>query len=289
MNATTQAGRVALIQFPGSNCESETERALSAAGLNVTTYRWNAEPGGLEDFDAYVIGGGFSYEDRVRAGVIAAKEPLLEVMCRRAGEGAPVLGICNGAQILLETGLVPGLSRGQVEMALAPNKMTVDGEIVRSGHHCAWVELRYEATAGRTPFTTRLQPGDQVPMTLSHGEGRFTCRDEETLNALLENDQVLFRYVGDDGEPSDNFPTNPNGSWRSVAGLCNPEGNVVALMPHPERASFLFQVPSVWPGPWGEQKRKAAGNWETFSGPGPGFVMFQSLADSLGLPVKPEM
>lgn len=285
MNAFSQNSQVALIQFPGSNCESETVRALEAAGLSVATVRWNESPDRLEAFEAYVIGGGFSYEDRIRAGVIAAKEPLLETMCRRASEGAPVLGICNGAQILLETGLIPGFHPGEVQMALAPNRMAVGDTIVRRGHNCVWVELRYEAKVGRTPFTAELQTGDHVPMTISHSEGRFVCKSEETLRRLEENDQVVYRYVGPTGEPSEFFPDNPNGSWSSVAGLCNPEGNVVALMPHPERASFLHQVPSHWPGPWGDRKRDASGAWEAFSGAGPGLTMFRSLAARLGAQV----
>lgn len=283
MSVTTQTAQIALIQFPGSNCELETLRAMQTAGLDVSVFRWNAPSADLESFDAYVIGGGFAYEDRIRAGAIAAKEPLLDTIFRRAMEGAPVLGICNGAQVLLETGLVPGLKPGDVEMALAPNRMVRDGRIVRSGHHCTWVEMRYEAQDGRTPFTTDLKTGDRVPMTLSHGEGRFVCKNEDVLQSLVENDQILFRYIDFSGEPGDDFPANPNGSWGAVAGLCNPAGNVVALMPHPERASYLYQVPTYWPGTWGERKRAAQGDWEQFAGPGPGFVIFRSLAHALGV------
>ncbi|NPU97478.1 MAG: phosphoribosylformylglycinamidine synthase I [Candidatus Omnitrophica bacterium] len=271
--------RVAILQFPGSNCETETARAIQAAGLQPEIFRWNRPAAELEPFDAYIIPGGFSYEDRVRAGVIAAKEPLLETLAQQAEKGKPVLGICNGAQILLESGLLPGLHPGRVEMALAPNYMTRGGHVVRRGHHCAWINLRCDTPPSRTPFTRKLNQNQILPMTLSHGEGRFISENPDILRALDEQNLILWRYCGPQGEIDPEFPINPNGSYANIAGICNPRGNVAALMPHPERAFFLHQVPANWPGEWGEKRRQATGRPGRWNEPGPGYALFASLAD----------
>lgn len=273
--------KVALIQFPGSNCEAETARALSKVGCEVTIVRWNRPASVLTGYDAYVIGGGFSYEDRVRAGVIAAKEPMMEMIAEAAAEGKPILGICNGAQILLEAGLVPGLHPGAVEMALATNLMRRGNRVVRRGHHCHWVNLRHESPPDRTPFTQGIETSRILPMTISHGEGRFTCRDENLWHELEKNDQIVWRYCDDHGNLADDFPINPNGSWRSVAGICNVEGNVLAMMPHPERAFYVRQVPSAWGTEWGERRRTATHDRQAMEAPGPGRAVFESLAMSL--------
>jgi phosphoribosylformylglycinamidine synthase I len=273
--------KIAVLQFPGSNCETETARALKSFGLNPVVFRWNRPSEELTDFSAFVIPGGFSYEDRVRAGVIAAKEPIFSVLTQQAEAGKPILGICNGAQILLETGLLPGLNPGKVEMALAHNYMTHNGKVVRRGHHCGWINMISEMEPGRTPFTNLLSKGQIVPITVSHGEGRFVSEDESVLQALVDNKQILWRYCDENGVSSDGFPVNPNGSFQNIAGLCNPEGNVVALMPHPERAFYLRQVPSMWPGEWGKKKRESTGKKDQFNSPGPGYAIFESLANYL--------
>ncbi len=235
----------------------------------------------LKPFAGYLLPGGFSYEDRVRAGVIAAKEPLLEELVIQAESGKPILGICNGAQILLETGLLPGIHPGRVEMALATNYMTHGGEVVRRGHHCGWINLRCESDPDRTPFTRCASKGDILPMTVSHGEGRFTSNDQDILKKLEDGGQILWRYCDDDGNCEEGLPVNPNGAYANLAGICNPQGNVAALMPHPERAFFVRQVPSSWYGPWGEKRRAAAGSIEEMNEPGPGCALFQSLANFL--------
>lgn len=273
----TETPTIAVLQFPGSNCESETVRALRWVGLNAEVFRWNRPASQLAHFDGYIVPGGFSYEDRVRAGVIAAKEPLLDQLANEAEQGKPILGICNGAQILLEMGLVPGLHPGTVEMALARNYMTHQNHVVRRGHHCGWVNLRCEVAAERTPFTAGLNAGVVSPMTVSHGEGRFTTNNKDMLQQLERNQQIVWRYCDDESNTPEGLPTNPNGSLSNIAGLCNPKGNVTALMPHPERSFFLRQTPPTWSGEWGDKRRAAAGDAMQWNEPGPGFSVFASL------------
>lgn len=275
---SVSTARIAVIQFPGSNCETESVRAMRMAGLEAEAFRWNRSPEELGRFDGYFVPGGFSYEDRIRAGVVAAKEPLLDRLSIEAAQGKPVLGVCNGAQILLETGLLPGLEPGKVQMALAHNYMTVDSRVVRRGHHCGWVNVRVEVEPERTPFTRMMKTREWFPLTVSHGEGRFTTSEEGLPETLEKNNQIVWRYCDDNGELSTNVPVNPNGSLLNIAGLCNPAGTVVALMPHPERSYFLRQVPSSWRGEWGN-RRRALERSESFNEYGPGFAFFQSLRE----------
>ena len=157
--------RIAIIQLPGVNCETETCWALERAGLEAVVYRWTRPGSELRDFQGYVIPGGFSYQDRVRAGALAAKSPLLQVLAEEAERGKPVLGICNGAQVLVEAGLVPG--GGRVELALARNRMPR-----REGYYTRWVRVRVESSP--CVFTHGIEPGSVLPMPMAHGEGRFT-------------------------------------------------------------------------------------------------------------------
>ncbi|HIE50615.1 MAG TPA: phosphoribosylformylglycinamidine synthase I [Armatimonadetes bacterium] len=269
--------RIAVLQFPGSNCEVETARAVEAAGLQAEIFRWNRDPAELARFDGYILGGGFSYQDRVRAGVIAAKEPILEVIVAAAAEGKPVLGICNGAQILVETGLVPGVNDRAIDMALAPNRMVQGGRVVRRDYYCAWVYVKLSCLPERCLFTQTLPPKAVFPLPIAHGEGRFVTRREGLRERLWAQDQIVFRYCTPEGEVLPDFPVNPNGAVDNLAGLCNPAGNVLALMPHPERASWLRQVPADLPDHYGQRRREATGNWAALEEPGPGRALFEAL------------
>lgn len=227
--------KIAVILFPGTNCENETARAVESAGMKADIIRWNAGAD-LESYDGFVLPGGWSYEDRIRAGVISAKDPIMLKIKEQAKEGKPVLGICNGCQVLVETGMIPGL-KDKIEMALSPN---INPMV--SGFYCTWTNLK-PSTKKKTAFNLTFDENDVLPIPIAHGEGRFATIDEDLLENLKKNDQIMFRYCDKEGSVKDKFPINPNGSMDNIAGICNKEGNVLAMMPHPERASWLHQVP----------------------------------------------
>lgn len=262
---------IAVLQLPGVNCEHETARALVAAGLAAEVVRWTRRD--LDDFDGFVLPGGFSFQDRVRAGAVAAREPALAAVVRAARDGRPVLGICNGAQVLVEAGLVPDLAgEGAIEMGLAPNAMPG-----RQGYYCTWVHVAPTARGRDSAFGLGFGPGEVIPVLAAHGEGRFVTRSAPVLDALTGGEIVAYRYVAADGSAAKGFPANPNGSLANAAGVMNPAGNVLAFMPHPERASWLFQVGWEVEGAWGDRHRAAVGDLAALSGPGPGLRLFTSM------------
>ena len=225
---------IAIIQFPGSNTERETLMACRRVGLNPVEFLWNDASESLSNFDGFIIVGGFAYEDRSRAGVIAALDPIMNQIKVEANKGKPVLGICNGAQILVESGLVPGLDSHRVGVALTDNKRVKGGHVVGVGYYNTWANLKMSAPPDRCAFTRHLNMDEFINIPLAHGEGRFIL-PEELLNKMIANDQTVYRYCDDDGNVVDEFPTNPNGSMYNLAAVCNPAGNVMAMMPHPER------------------------------------------------------
>lgn len=225
---------IAIIQFPGSNTERETLMACHRVGLNPVEFLWNEPAESLSEFDGFVIVGGFSYEDRSRAGVIAALDPIMTQIKIEARKGKPVLGICNGAQILVESGLVPGLDGQRVGVALTDNKRVKGGHVIGVGYYNTWVNLKMSVPPERCTFTRHWNTGDLINIPLAHGEGRFIVPDE-LLEKMIANDQTVYRYCNDDGNEVDEFPTNPNGSVYNLAAVCNAAGNVMAMMPHPER------------------------------------------------------
>jgi phosphoribosylformylglycinamidine synthase len=267
---------VAVIQFPGSNCEYETARVLRSSGLDGRIFRWNQwselrAAGCL----AYVLPGGFSFQDRVRAGAVGAKERIMDFLCEEALMGKPVLGICNGAQILVESGLVPGWTTGKVEASLSGN--LVPG---RSGYLSRWVFLRV-TDRGRSvcPWLTLLD-GIPVPVPIAHAEGRFVFPGSRPQADVEPHAGLLYSRF--DGADAAGWPDNPNGSVFDIAGLMNPGGNVLAMMPHPERAYWLWQVPPTVPGPWGDRRRESGHTPGIAVESGPGEAFFRSLAENLG-------
>ena len=267
--------RVAVIQLPGVNCEYETQATLKRVELDAEIVRWNRPASHLESFEAYILPGGFSYQDRIRAGAVSAKMPALDAVARGAEQGKPVLGLCNGAQVLVEAGLVPGIRSGDVEMALAPNRGGWKGYL------CTWVTVRVNKEGRETAFTSRFEDGETFPVPMAHAEGCFTVRDPKQFREWADAGQVPLRYVSPEGESDPPFPYNPNGSLMGAAGVTNPEGNILAFMPHPERAAYLRQVPMTLDGAWGDRRREATRNREAMEQPGPGFRIFQSLSDYL--------
>jgi phosphoribosylformylglycinamidine synthase subunit PurQ / glutaminase len=270
--------RVAILQIPGVNCEYETARVLEAVGLEARIVRSNEPASVLSEFHAYVLPGGFAFQDRIRAGAVAAKLPAVERIAAESERGKPVLGICNGAQVLVEAGLVPGIRSGRVEMALAPNRAPR-----RQGYLCRWVRVRVEEGPGRKIWSSVLPNGEIVPLPMAHGEGRFETADPEVQSSIQRAGLALFRYVDASGAPATRFPDDPNGALFQAAGITNRSGNVLAIMPHPERASWLKQVPLEWPGTWGERRRGSVGSYDALEGSGPGRFLFESLALSLGV------
>ncbi len=264
------APRVAVLQLPGVNCETESQRLLSATGAEAEVFRWTRSPDELTRFDGFLIPGGFSYQDRVRAGAVAAKDPLLRVLLEGAEKGKPILGICNGCQVLVESGLVPGLEAGAVEVALAANR--VPG---RQGYHSRWVAVVADQQT-RTPFVEGLT--GTFPLPIAHAEGRFTHEDPAFFERLAADGHVALRYAPLGGRDSV-AAGNPNGALLDVAALTNRQGNVLAMMPHPERAAQLRHVPEDLPHAWGRARLAAAGDFATLEAAGPGAFILRRLVE----------
>jgi phosphoribosylformylglycinamidine synthase subunit PurQ / glutaminase len=195
---------VGVVVFPGSNCELDCRRSLEFLGAEVRML-WHAETS-LDGVDVVILPGGFAHGDYLRTGAIARFSPIMDAVVKHAGDGGLVVGICNGFQVLCETGLLPGALRKNSALKFL----------------CKWTELRVENDD--TPFTSRAQHGDVLRIPINHFEGNWYC-DPATLKHVQGNGQIVFRYVD-----------NPNGALDDVAGLVNEGRNVLGLMPHPERA-----------------------------------------------------
>ncbi len=214
--------KVAVVQYPGSNCDLDALEVLRNVAKAEADLVWHKE---LRDdnYDGYVLPGGFSYGDYLRAGAIAASSPSLKVVREAVDKQKPVLGICNGFQILVEAGLLPGAVLRNSGLRFV----------------CKWTRLRVENN--RSAFTNLAAKGQVLNIPIAHNEGRYYL-DTNELARLENNEQVVFRYVDDEGEATEQ--ANPNGSLNNIAGISNPEGNVVGLMPHPERASIPRLCPT---------------------------------------------
>ena len=199
--------KFAVLVFPGSNCDIDMYHAIKDELGEEVEYVWHTETS-LEGFDGALVPGGFSYGDYLRCGAMANQSNVMKALKEFAAAGKPVLGVCNGFQILTEAGLLPG--------ALLRNK--------NLKFMCRTVQLKVQNND--TLFTNNYESGEVINIPIAHGEGNYYC-DEETLAELKENNQIVFTYEGE----------NPNGSLEDIAGIVNKEGNVLGMMPHPERAA----------------------------------------------------
>jgi len=197
--------KFAVIVFPGSNCDLDMFHAIQDELGEDVTYVWHDETS-LEGFDAVLLPGGFSYGDYLRSGAIARFSPIMKAVEEAAATGKPILGVCNGFQVLLEAGLLPGAMRRNAKLTFI----------------CKQTEL--EVKNGNTMFTQNYEQGSTITIPVAHGEGNYYC-DNETLKKLQANNQIVFTYKED-----------INGSIGNIAGITNEKGNVLGMMPHPERA-----------------------------------------------------
>ncbi len=259
--------RIAVVQLPGVNCEVESAALLQGLGGDVDIFRWTRPVAELARYDGYLIPGGFSYQDRVRAGAVAAKDPLLRVLLDAEEQGKPILGICNGCQVLVEAGLVPGREPGKVEIALGPNRFPG-----RKGYYANWVAVEKHPHAN-SPFVEGLV--GSLPLPIAHAEGRFTHEDPNYFAQLASEGFLALCYTAMGGRADG----NPNGAVLDVAGLTNRRGNVLAMMPHPERAALLRMVPEDLCHVWATRRQAATGNAEVLGGPGPGEFLLRRLLE----------
>jgi phosphoribosylformylglycinamidine synthase I len=254
----------------GTNCDLETQRAFQELGVHTKTLHVNEliKKRNLMDFQVLVIPGGFSFGDYVRAGVILARllSAKLDKEIRTFVEdNRAILGICNGFQVLVEYGLLPGFEG----TALYPEATLTTN--IPPGYNCRWVYVKQE-NKGKCKFTNKIPLGEILSLPIAHSEGRFLFpkeKQEQLIDELYENDMIVFRYCNEKGDLAEKeYPTNPNGSLQDIAGICNKEGNIFGLMPHPERAFYWWQQPD-----WTKHKKRSNYN--------DGRLIFESIINNL--------
>lgn len=204
-----------VVVFPGSNCDHDTYYVLKKILKYEVIFLWHKQMT-IEDCNVVILPGGFSYGDYLRTGSIARFSPIMNEVIRFANNGGYVLGICNGFQILLEAGLLPGIMVKNESLNFV----------------CKDVYLSVENN--ETAYTTGIEKSIQLKIPIAHGDGNYFA-DEDTLKALQDNEQIVFRYCSNDGRITN--VSNPNGSVFNIAGIVNKQGNVLGMMPHPERSS----------------------------------------------------
>lgn len=262
--------RTCVLRVGGTNCDAETKRALEETGVQSEIVHVNeiVKRHSLLDYDALVFPGGFSYGDYVRAGAIWAKWILAKLgkdLKAFVDENRPILGICNGFQVLVEAGLLPGFE------AMSPYPEATLATNIPPGYNCRWISIKNE-NKGKCVFTCKIPKSKILHVPVAHSEGRFLFakeKEKKLLRELCDNDQLVFRYCNKKGDYAEGvFPTNPNGSFHDIAGICNSEGTILGLMPHPERAVYWWQQPD-----WTTQAQTTEY--------GDGKLVFESLAEYL--------
>ena len=260
--------KLAVIAFPGNNCEIETRRAAQRSGFEAEIIRWN-EIEKIGQFDAYILPGGFSFEDRGKSGVIASREPIFDALRKEAKKGKVILGICNGAQMVVESGLIP-VGENALPFALAHNmRRDQTGHVLGTGFYNEWCHLTVERAD--TAFTNKVVKTLHIPF--AHGEGRFTTVDPIAETALKEGSHVAFRYTDSEGKSDEHFPITPNGAMAATAAIVNKEGTIMAIMPHPERffenfdGSLIFDSMKAWIEAQKSPKEVAIGDFTKLESP----------------------
>jgi phosphoribosylformylglycinamidine synthase subunit PurQ / glutaminase len=260
---------VAVLVFPGTNSEDETLRACVAAGIDTDLVHWSTDLDRVRAYDAYVLPGGFAYEDRVRAGAIAAHDHLMIAVREGAEAGKPVLGICNGAQILLEAGLVPQLN-GEHRVQAGFMKNAPSGKF-QSRH----VYVKLAIAPERCSITASLDPHAVIPAWVSNGEGRLAAQPD-VLERMRQEQCIAFVYCDESGNAA--TEANPNGSALGAAAVTNVRGNVLAIMPHPERDAWTFMHHD-------ESRESARGDALAMLAPSGGIALFTAFAAAIGVRV----
>ncbi|MCL2134133.1 MAG: phosphoribosylformylglycinamidine synthase I [Candidatus Bathyarchaeota archaeon] len=238
--------KICIMRVGGTNCDAETARAFKIFGVQTEIKHINEllKHNNLMDYNMLVFPGGFSFGDYVRSGVIFARAlnaKLGKQMTKFIDKNRPILGICNGFQILIEYGLLPGFEGAsqQPEATLTTN--------IPQGFKCQWVYLKNE-NKGKCLFTNQIPQNHFLKIPIAHGEGRFLFpveKEKQMLEKLIDNDMLVFRYCNENGTPANQtYPTNPNGTYYDIAGICNKDGTIFGLMPHPERAIYAWQDPN---------------------------------------------
>jgi phosphoribosylformylglycinamidine synthase subunit PurQ / glutaminase len=261
--------KACIMRVGGTNCDAETQRAFQELGVQAETLHLNevVKRRNLMDYHILVFPGGFAHGDYVRSGAIWARLLMAKLgkeLKAFIDEGRSILGICNGFQVLVEEGMLPGFEgiSKYPEASLAPN--------IR-GYKCRWVYLKNE-NRGNCIFTSKIPEGKILRMPIAHGEGRFLFpkeKEKELLAKLYEKDMVVFRYCDEKGIAAEgSYPVNPNGAFHDIAGICNREGTIFGMMPHPERAFYWWQQPD-----WTRQTQMAQY--------GDGKLIFENLIEHL--------
>ena len=231
-----------ILRAPGTNCDIETGGAFQKSGAQIGTFHineWIDNPSLIHQYQILALPGGFSYGDDIGSGTVLGNEitqRLVKEISRFIEDGKLILGICNGFQVLVKTGFLPGLS-GNPEKPVREAALFTNDSARYEDH---WVYLR--KYSNRCVFTKKL-PQDIVYLPVAHGEGKFITPDKETLNKIIANDQVVFRYCDAKGKPTHRYPLNPNGAMDNIAAICDTTGRIMGMMPHPERFQDITNHP----------------------------------------------
>jgi phosphoribosylformylglycinamidine synthase subunit PurQ / glutaminase len=234
--------KVFILRAPGTNCDYETAMAFQKVGAQTNSFhisQWLNNKSSIHQYHILTIPGGFTYGDDIGAGTILANEiirRLINEINKFIEDGKLIIGICNGFQMLVKTGLLPGLSKNNNQPLREAILFTNDS----ARYEDRWVYLK---NYSKKCVFTKDMPNDVIYLPVAHGEGKFITKDKETLKKINDNNQVVFRYSDYKGNPSSNYPLNPNGTIDNIAAICDKTGRIMGMMPHPERFQDIINHP----------------------------------------------